>query len=225
MVSAGEGIRVSGSGQPADPYVITAAVTSFSASFQAVDSQTIDLTLTGGGTDTDPFVLSAMATLRLMQLADVYDPAGPVLGDVPVWNGSSFTLAPPPTVPPGSVNSGPGLSGDGSFANPLTVAVSDTTSTSTNGLAIYVDSAGKLRTVAPVQEAVSWASVTGKPTTFPPTIGTTATTAKAGDWFPTWAQVTGKPTTSTLDGRTIRQGTAAPAASLGVNGDIYLMYT
>lgn len=58
----------------------------------------------------------------------------------------------------------------------------------------------------------AWGDVTGKPATFPPaigntattalagntsllTIGTTATTAKAGDYQPTWAQVSGKPTT------------------------------
>lgn len=40
----------------------------------------------------------------------------------------------------------------------------------------------------------AWSEVTGKPTTFPPAIGTTATTAKAGDYQPTWAQVSGKPT-------------------------------
>ena len=38
---------------------------------------------------------------------------------------------------------------------------------------------------------VTWASVTGKPSTFPPVIGTTATTAKAGNYQPTIAQVTG----------------------------------
>ena len=44
-------------------------------------------------------------------------------------------------------------------------------------------------------EAVTWDDVQDKPTTFPPTVGTTATTAKAGDYQPTWAQVGGKPTT------------------------------
>ena len=44
-------------------------------------------------------------------------------------------------------------------------------------------------------EAVTWDDVQDKPTTFPPTIGATATTAKAGDYQPTWAQVGGKPTT------------------------------
>lgn len=43
--------------------------------------------------------------------------------------------------------------------------------------------------------SVAWGDVTGKPSTFPPTIGTTATTAKAGNYQPTWAQVTGKPST------------------------------
>lgn len=37
--------------------------------------------------------------------------------------------------------------------------------------------------------AVAWTDVTGKPTTFPPTIGTSATTAKAGNYVPTSAEV------------------------------------
>ena len=45
---------------------------------------------------------------------------------------------------------------------------------------------------------VTWATITGKPTTFPPTIGTTATTAKAGNYVPTWAEVTSKPTFATV---------------------------
>ena len=43
--------------------------------------------------------------------------------------------------------------------------------------------------------SVSWSSVTGKPATFSPTIGTTATTAKAGNYVPTYAEITGKPET------------------------------
>ena len=42
---------------------------------------------------------------------------------------------------------------------------------------------------------VAWADVTGKPTTFSPTIGTTASTAKAGNYVPTYAEITGKPET------------------------------
>lgn len=43
--------------------------------------------------------------------------------------------------------------------------------------------------------AVAWADVTGKPTTFPPVVGTTATTAKAGNYVPAWTEITSKPTT------------------------------
>src|SRR5699024_851235 len=46
-------------------------------------------------------------------------------------------------------------------------------------------------------DTVAWSEVTGKPSTFPPVVGTTAKTAKAGNYQPTWAQVTGKPTIPT----------------------------
>ena len=42
---------------------------------------------------------------------------------------------------------------------------------------------------------VQWADVQGKPATFAPTIGTSAVTAKAGNYVPAWGEVTGKPAT------------------------------
>lgn len=42
---------------------------------------------------------------------------------------------------------------------------------------------------------MDWSDVTGKPATFAPKIGKTATTAKAGNYVPTYAEITGKPTT------------------------------
>lgn len=42
--------------------------------------------------------------------------------------------------------------------------------------------------------APAWSSITGKPSTYPPTIGTTSVTAKAGNYTPTWSEVTSKPT-------------------------------
>lgn len=42
---------------------------------------------------------------------------------------------------------------------------------------------------------VSWVDIEDKPATFAPTIGTMATTAKAGNYQPTWAEVTSKPAT------------------------------
>lgn len=194
-IEAGPGITVTGSGTPTDPVVITSDLTSFAGSFVAQDSGTLDLDLVGSGTGDDPWILSGNVTMGMSQLSDVDDPAGPGVGEVPVFNGVAWEFAAPPTVPPGAVNVGAGLSGDGSAPTPLKVAVSDTTSTSTSGTAIYVDSAGKLRAVPAVVSSVDWAditskpttfpadwgSVTGKPTTFPPTIGTTSTTAAAGD--------------------------------------------
>lgn len=43
--------------------------------------------------------------------------------------------------------------------------------------------------------APAWEEVTDKPATFPPVIGTTETTAKAGDYVPTYAEISDKPAT------------------------------
>lgn len=40
-------------------------------------------------------------------------------------------------------------------------------------------------------DPVTWDAVADKPATFPPVIGTTASTAKAGNWVPAIADVTG----------------------------------
>ncbi|HWL28378.1 MAG TPA: hypothetical protein VNQ97_05675, partial [Burkholderiaceae bacterium] len=48
---------------------------------------------------------------------------------------------------------------------------------------------------APASHTHTWAQVTGKPETFPPTIGTTGDTAKAGDYEPDWDDIENKPAT------------------------------
>lgn len=58
----------------------------------------------------------------------------------------------------------------------------------------WADVTGKPVTFAPSTHAHDWADITNKPATFSPTIGTTATTAKAGNYVPTYAEITGKPT-------------------------------
>lgn len=50
-------------------------------------------------------------------------------------------------------------------------------------------------TEKPTYFTTEWSMVANKPDTYPPVIGTTATTAKAGDYQPTWDQVTSKPAT------------------------------
>lgn len=209
-VSAGDGIIISGSGTASDPFVITSEVTSFAASFVAQDTTTVNMNLVGSGTNADPFILSADTSIAMTQLSDWDDPAGPSVGDVPVWNGLAWEAAVPPTVPPGAVTANTGITGDGTVVTPLKIAVSDTTTTSLTGSATYIDSAGKLRAVPgasdwasitgkPASFPTTWSDVAGKPTTFAPVIGTSATTAKAGNWFPTWSEVTGKPAIPVAD--------------------------
>lgn len=66
---------------------------------------------------------------------------------------------------------------------------------------------------------VSWADVKSKPSTFAPTIGTTSTTAKAGNYQPTWAQVTSKPDFDALYAKKGRGGISAPIQAAYVWSD------
>lgn len=61
------------------------------------------------------------------------------------------------------------------------------------GTPIVADELNRIETELGDALEVTWAEVAGKPATFPPTIGTTATTAKAGNYVPAWADVSGKP--------------------------------
>jgi hypothetical protein len=63
----------------------------------------------------------------------------------------------------------------------------------------YKASDGTLQEALPVQGAggdggpVDWTDVQNKPATYPPEIGTTGTTAKAGDYEPEWGDIQSKP--------------------------------
>lgn len=185
IVRAGNGVNVSGSGTGANPYVVSLAGSGDNL-FVVQDTPTVNLTLSGNGTIENPWSLSAAATVAMTQLSDVNDPqGGPNAGDVPVWVTSGvphFEFQPPPANP-GVVNVGAGLDGDGSVGAPLTVQVIGTSAGgSTSGLEVYVDSAGNLRAVTPAVASVSWASITGKPSTFP---GDWNTTINKPSVFPT----------------------------------------
>lgn len=62
-------------------------------------------------------------------------------------------------------------------------------------------------------DAVTWSTLSGKPSTFPPTVGTTATTAKAGNYAPSSAEVAtalkGKAQVSALAAVSAANATAA----------------
>jgi|SRR5690606_9349154 len=188
IIQAGPGVSVTGSGSAGDPFVVSRSGGDLVLTTQ--DTPSLNLQSIGSGSDDDPYILSGVVTARLQDLSDVDDASGPGLGDVPVWTGSAFVFAPPPTVPPGAVNTIPGgLLGDGSFGDPLGVNVSEVVEDSTAGLGIYVDSLGQLRAVPPAATTVPWTSVTGKPSTFPPVVGSAPTSAKAGNWLPAFSEV------------------------------------
>lgn len=245
LVVAGEGQIVTGSGHPSDPYIVTN--TGIRGALKVQDTQTVDMVLNGNGVATDPYLVFANATVRLlvdmvdMGVGQTADPGDTVI----VQPDGTWNLGPPPITPAGAVNTRGGIQGDGTFVAPIEVAVSGVWGTppldgqgpdSTIGTVIYVDSAGKLRAAPSQVQTVTWDSIQGKPTTFASTWDqvTGKPTSFPTDWnnvsnkpatfATTWALVAGKPTTSTLDGRNIFVSDIAPTAAQGVNGDLWFEY-
>lgn len=171
-IQAGPGITITGSGTPSNPFVVTSGL-DLSQALRVNDTDTINLTLTGSGTVQDPFTLRGDATMKLTKLADVSDPeGGPAVGESPVWVGTGqaghWEFKTPAPNPAGSVNTGAGLTGTGAAATPLAVKTLNAPGGATTGLEVYVDSAGNLRAVAPLAQAVDWSTIQNKPTEFNP---------------------------------------------------------
>lgn len=61
-------------------------------------------------------------------------------------------------------------------------------------------------------DSATWAGVTGKPSTFPPAIGTSGTTAKAGNYQPTAANISD----ATAVGRSVLTAADAAAARTAI---------
>lgn len=85
--------------------------------------------------------------------------------------------------------------------------------------------------ISDAEKSAVWGTVSGKPTTFPPTIGTTAATAKAGNYQPAWDDITGKPAViaAGADAAAARTAIGAgtpynlPAATTSANGGVKKM--
>jgi len=137
QLQAGDGIAVSGIGTAGDPFVITnnrptvgiadtpsvdltlangviTAKVKLDAVLDIADSNTIDLALTGAGTEAIPFILSAVIKNMILTPAT----SGQVLtySVDQVWRPGPATQA-----PVGSIVTAGGLRGDGSGADPFRV--------------------------------------------------------------------------------------------------------
>src|SRR5262245_54999093 len=119
-LAAGSGITITGSGTPADPFLITA-----SNVLTPVDNSTFDVNITpvvvGANTEYRLEVKYA-STAKLDDLPDVNAPA-PTNGQVLGWDSatSKWTARAPTTAAAGAVLHDTSLSGDGSGGTPLQV--------------------------------------------------------------------------------------------------------
>lgn len=196
VIQSGAGLSVTGSGTVADPYIISGNI---KPAMVGADTHTVDITINGSGVIGDPFVIQADATLSVNDLVDVNDSTPPVLGDVLQFDGDNWVYGPTPAQAPGQVNTDQGLTGDGTLLNPVGIAVSEAVQSATSGLYTYIDTNGELRAEV---RGTTWASVSGKPSSYAPTAHTHPN-----------SQLTG-----------ILRGTSSPSSSLGVDGDIFFQY-
>lgn len=160
LVTGGAGIRVSGTGSETNPYVVEAIGSGITGALETTNTSTVSLALTGSGTTASPYDLRATAHVSMTELEDVAAGAVPAAGQVPVWSGTAWTFAVPPSTPPGAVSTTVGLLGDGAAANPIRVRTSGTWGTSplnqmgtnsTLAAPVFVDSAGNLRVLGDVK--------------------------------------------------------------------------
>lgn len=112
---------VTGMGTSQDPFVITNE-----AELGVLDTKTFNLTLTGEGTNDNPWNLAVQlaGTAELSDLPDVGD-AAPVNGQVLGWSDADQAWVPQPatTAAAGDVLTGTSIEGDGSSGAPLDVTV------------------------------------------------------------------------------------------------------
>lgn len=155
LVTGGSGIQVTGQGTAANPFVVTNIASDLATAFTVSDTTTLDLVLTGGGTNLDPFILQGNVTAKLQQLSDVNNPGGnPTAGQVPTYVGTS------------------GAGGHWEFQVPTAITTPDVfvfsrtgaITVSTGSTRLYND-IGRTRTVTAIRAALGTAP-TGSAATF-----------------------------------------------------------
>lgn len=120
LIQGGSGVTVEGAGTETNPYVIssTGGGGGGGGFLTVTDTQTVDLNLTGSGSEETPYRLTANATVAMENLVD-YSGADPTNGQVLAWNGNAWQPVPATTAPPGAIAVGTGLLGDGSSGDPV----------------------------------------------------------------------------------------------------------
>lgn len=133
LVRGSGGISVTGAGSRDNPYIVSGGVY-----LNTENSPTVELNLTGEGSNIAPYILRADASLSLGELDDVSTTNTTVGHVLTRQAGGGFALAPPATIPPGTVNAGNGLAGDGTSGDPLRVRLQTNSGLEVNstGLAI-----------------------------------------------------------------------------------------
>lgn len=122
IVSDDPRITVDGSGQAGDPFVLN-----LESGFESGANSTFNTVLSGTGTEADPFSYETTyaATAKLDHIPDVNAPS-PTNGQVLAWNSttSEWVAQAPTTAATGAVVHDTSMVGDGSGAQPLSVAPS-----------------------------------------------------------------------------------------------------
>jgi hypothetical protein len=125
------GVTVVGNGSPTRPYLIGVPGGNPLLNLEVVDSPTLDLTISGGGTATDKRKIQGQATQSLTNLKDVQ--GTPIEGEIPVWRTNHWEF---------EAAAAAGLPVSGSWGTPPLDAYG---SDSKIGRQIYLDVDSKLR--------------------------------------------------------------------------------
>lgn len=128
------GIIVTGSGTASNPYRVSGGL-----GLQVVDTPSVNLTLLGTGSQSDPWLLSADFAGNLDDLLDV-DTAGATTGQVLARQADgSYAFVPPATTSPGMIATGTSLEGDGSGGSPLALRLASNSGLELTGSGVRLD--------------------------------------------------------------------------------------
>lgn len=188
-VNEGRHIELSGSGTPQDPLTVSATT-----ELSVEPNETFNLTLSGQGTLESPWLLEVRyaSTSRFTDIGDVAID-NPDNGWVAAWDRAAqrWVAAPPAVVPPGTVYSGNGLTGDGSAGSPLTAVANGARYLQVTADGIGLSDGGLNAMIRPFDNAAARAAASPLPT-----IGTFSVLGTNPDQLDRWDGTTWQPVTN-----------------------------